>query len=164
MLEKRDICYIINAHQNFARKPSKTTRKWDGMTPYYVHPLWCANTILAETQLPTDTRRIGATSLLYHDVLEDTTVPLPEWLDLKVVQVINDMTFKGGFSQEQGEVWTKGPFIRLLKLYDKVNNLMDGSWMSEEKFEQYRSFTGKLTKDVEHHYGGLNITKLASTL
>ncbi len=46
------INFAITAHQDFSRKPSKTVRLWDKDTPYSVHPIWCAMTLLHETDLP----------------------------------------------------------------------------------------------------------------
>jgi len=67
-----DIGAIIEAHGSDARSPSQEHRKWDGRTPYAIHPLWCATTIATETTLEQQTRLDGFTVLLYHDVLEDT--------------------------------------------------------------------------------------------
>jgi (p)ppGpp synthase/HD superfamily hydrolase len=108
-------------------------------------------------------RNNGGAALLYHDVLEDTTEALPGWLEEEVAVLVRDMTFEGGFAQEQNDIWEKPPIIRLLKLYDKVNNLLDGSWMSEEKRERYIEFTRALAHDVAENYGKLSIVKLAST-
>ena len=64
MIKTRDITYIINAHTNKAKKPENTTRMFDGKTPYYVHPIWCATMILQETSLPEYLRREGSQALL----------------------------------------------------------------------------------------------------
>jgi len=50
------IAYTFRAHGEGATKPSKAVRKWDGRTPYAVHPVWCAMTLLTETTLPEDLR------------------------------------------------------------------------------------------------------------
>jgi uncharacterized protein YktA (UPF0223 family) len=62
------------------------------------------------------------------------------------------------------EIWSKEPIIRLLKLYDKVSNFMDGNWMAQEKKENYKNYIKQLIKDVETNYGKLNITKMAKGL
>lgn len=89
---------------------------------------------------------------------------LPRGLPEEVVNYINEMTFAGGFMKEQREVWSKSPEIRLFKLYDKVNNSMDGSWMSVEKSQVYKEFTLQLAADVEEHFGLLNIVHVARSL
>ena len=161
---EKDIAYIMDAHQNCAKKPSKAVRKWDGKTPYFIHPLWCATTIATETSLEESVRNDGMQALLYHDVLEDTTKGLPEYLSDRVKGIVKDMTFEGGSEQEMKEVWNKSKEIRLFKLYDKVSNLFDGSWMDQEKRAKYMDYTKKLCEDVKKNYGKLNITEIADKL
>ena len=94
------INWIIDAHQNYPKKPGGDIRYWDKKTPYSIHPIWCAMTMLTETKLPEELRINGAIALLYHDVLEDTTKGLPDNLPSKVVEMISDMTFHGGIEEE----------------------------------------------------------------
>ncbi len=163
-MDIRDIEYIVDAHQNYPRKPSKAFRKWDEKTPYYTHPLWCATTIATETNLEERTRANGIQVLLYHDLLEDTTRNLPSWLSPKVKYLIKEMTFEGGSKQEMNEIWNKSDEIKLYKLYDKANNLMDGAWMNKEKREIYENYTRKLSEVVKQKYGNLNITRIADSI
>ncbi len=156
----KDIEYIVKAHENYARKESKKYRKWDGETPYYVHPLWCAMTIASETRLDKRTRDEGYLALLYHDILEDTTAYISEECGKHIRQIVEDMTFKSS-EEEMKKIWDKPKEIRLYKLYDKVNNLMDGCWMDLEKREKYKEYTRELCEDVEINYGQLNITIIA---
>jgi len=164
MLYPEYISYIMDAHNNHPRKPSKAFRKHDGKTPYWVHPLWCATAIMAETSLPEELRNDGALALLFHDVLEDTTVALPKDLPQQVVDCVHDMTFAGGFTEERQDIWSRSPEVRLFKLYDKVNNLMDSSWMSEGKKQTYKEFSLRLAVDVEKNFGRLNIVHIAYTI
>ena len=53
---------------------------------------------------------------------------------------------------------------KLLKLYDKVSNLLDGNWMKTEKWNIYVEHTLRLAGDVEHVYGTLNIVKIARAI
>ena len=62
-------------------------------TPYYIHPLWCATTLLTEEKLSEEIRRIGSQALLLHDVFEDTTAGLPEDTEDEVRRLVMDMTF-----------------------------------------------------------------------
>ena len=152
----------ISAH-NFPVKPSKAVRKWDGKTPYSVHPIWCATMILHETALAEDIRVDGSQALLFHDVLEDTLAELPNYLSDRVKKLVQDMTFESS-DEEMLKVWDKPIEVKLFKLYDKVSNLMDASWMSPEKLRKYREYTNRLTQEVQTHYGELNIVKLAKIL
>ncbi|MBS3072173.1 hypothetical protein J4408_04240 [Candidatus Pacearchaeota archaeon] len=143
-MEQKDIEYIIRAHDLFPVKPSKAFRKHDGKTPSYTHSLWCL-------------------ILLYHDLLEDTTLPLPDWLPNDIIRGINDMTFES-FTKETKLIFRKNKEIRLFKLYDKVNNLMDSSWMSIEKKLAYNRYTEILYQEVSTNFPKLNITKFAKSI
>lgn len=158
------IDFIVNAHEHLSKTPIKSVRAWDTETPYYIHPLWCTMTIASETTLPKDIRQKGMITLLYHDVIEDTDAQLPQNLPAEIQQLINDMTFKDGITQEMIEIWTKKPIIRLFKLYDKISNLLDATWMSPQLREKYIIYTKKLLQDVENNFGSLNIVKIAHAL
>ena len=119
----------ISAH-NFPVKPSKAVRKWDGKTPYSVHPIWCATMILHETVLAEEIRVDGSQALLFHDVLEDTLAELPSYLSDRVKKLVQDMTFESS-DVEMLKVWDKPIEVKLFKLYDKVSNLMDARWMPD---------------------------------
>lgn len=162
-MNHRDIDYIMDAHSNHPRKESKAFRKWDGKTPYYIHPLWCATTIAAETKLDDRTREEGVLTLLYHDILEDTTKDLPSWLDERIKQLIQMMTYEG-IVEEINKIWKKPKEIRLYKLYDKVNNLLDWQQSSVIKHERYKEYTRRLCEDVRRNFGELNITRIAEAI
>lgn len=158
---KQDLQKVIESHGLHPKKESKAYRKWDGETPYSMHPIWCAMTILTETELDEEIRMEGYQALLYHDILEDTTVNLPDWISERVRELVAEMTFPGGSRQEMNEIWNKPRETRLCKLYDKVSNLMDGSWMDSTKRQEYENYTKRLCEDVERNYGELNITRIA---
>ena len=83
-----DIVYVIDAHKNHSRTANGATRRWDGTTPYGVHPILCATLLLQETSLPLEIREKGYRTLLYHDVLEDTTVGLPANLPKEKLHIL----------------------------------------------------------------------------
>jgi len=120
-------------------------------------------TFLHETTLPKSLREAGATALLFHDALEDTNVVLPEQLTKRVQKLVRGMTFATSQEEEQ-KVWRRSKEVRLLKLYDKVSNLLDGAWMTPERRERYMSYTLRLAEDVEKNYGSLNIIRIARSL
>jgi len=159
---KKIINLSIEAHKDYPKKPEYAFRKWDNQTPYYIHPLWCAMMFLQETNLPKLINREKCTlALILHDVKEDTTMELPKWLPQDVVNLVEQMTFSST-ELEIAEVWNRPKIIRLLKLYDKVSNLLDGSWMPDEKWnEQYVPYVLQLVDDVEKNYGQLNIVLFA---
>lgn len=129
-----------------------------------MHPIWCATMIATETTLDMRTRENGGLTLLCHDILEETTQLLPNWLSSRVRNLIGEMTFRGGSAQEMQEFWNKSQEIRLYKLYDKVSNLLNGSWMDDEKRKTYSNYTKRLCQDVDQNHGTLNITKIAKTV
>ena len=102
-MEQRDLDYVIGAHRDHSVKPSKAFRKWDGKTPYHIHPIWCATMLATETTLDDRTREEGVLTLLYHDILEDTTRGLPDWLNERVKHLIDMMTYDG-MVEEMNEI------------------------------------------------------------
>ncbi|MBI5064857.1 hypothetical protein HZA97_01350 [Candidatus Woesearchaeota archaeon] len=162
-MQQKDLQYVMEAHQNHPTKEGKQYRKWDGKTPYYVHPLWCASMIATETTLDEQIRKEGTLVLLYHDVLEDTTKELPDWLSERVKLLVQHMTFEG-MADEMENIWDKPKEVRLYKLYDKINNLLDGQWMSSAKRNEYHEYTRMLLADVVKNYGQLNIVKIATII
>ena len=160
----RSIQYTIQAHAHHPKQPEDAVRYWDHFTPYAVHPIWCAMTLLTETALPDDVRRTGYQALLWHDLLEDTGLPLPAETSPAVRQLVEEMTF-AGFSEEKEKLWERSDLARLLKLYDKVSNLLDGSWMSGgKKWQDYVAHTLRLVDFVSARYGALNIVKIARVI
>lgn len=156
------IDFVIRAHNRFPREPRKRVRKWDGRTPFAIHPVWCAMTILAETSLPEDVRQNGALALLLHDVLEDTMAPLPSGLPPRVEVLVEEMTFES-YEQEVENVWVRSEICHLLKLYDKVSNLLDANWRTDKR-DQYVAYTLRLCEIVEQRWGALNIVRIARAI
>lgn len=160
----KGIQFAMEAHIQHPKTPDDAVRFWDRTTPYIVHPTWCAMTLLTETTLDDDIRLNGYQALLWHDVLEDTKInELPDGTPDIVKQYVQEMTFDS-FSEEQAAIWSKEKEIRLLKLYDKTSNLLDGSWMSDAKWASYTTFTQALCQDIESHYGTLNIVKISNAI
>ncbi|MEK7620065.1 MAG: hypothetical protein AAB413_02390 [Patescibacteria group bacterium] len=158
------LAYVADAHQKKVLPTAKALRTFPSgeKNPYITHPLWCSMMLLLETQLPESIREPGALALLYHDILEDTSSPLPEGLPPKTVELINDMTYEN-FKQEVDAVLLKGPEVQLLKLYDKVATLYDGALRSF-RYPEWLDFTEKLIERVEEAYGELNIVLLGKEL
>lgn len=155
--------FAMYTHDSHAVADKKRFRKWDKKTPYGIHPIWCGLTLLTEQSIPEDLRAAGAEALMLHDILEDTSCPLPIHTTQQVRNMVNDLTYDS-LEQEMHEIWSKTPFIRLLKLYDKTNNLMDAQKSSTVKHERYIHYTKQLLEDVLANFGKLNITKIAHTI
>lgn len=155
--------FVIEAHQEHPKKPGNELRYWDMKTPYFIHPLWCAMTIMTETKLPEKVREKGALVLLFHDVLEDTTKGLPNDLSAEVLEAVEAMTFES-IEEEMEKIWSRGDEMILFKLYDKVSNLLDAVWMKPEQRREYEKYTYKLLERVNEKYGELNITGISRSL
>jgi hypothetical protein len=152
--------HAIAAHSEHWKTEEDAVRFHDKKTPYVVHPIWCAATILVEASLPEEIRRIGYQVLLWHDTLEDTELSLPRSASPQITKLVREMTFQS-FEEETREVWNRSDLTKLFKLYDKVSNLLDGSWMRDEKWNRYVGHTRRLADDVASQWPDLNIVKIA---
>ena len=157
------IDHTIEAHARHSKSPRHAVRFADMVTPYAIHPIWCAMTILTETRLPLDLRRTGALVLLWHDVLEDTNAPLPADAPSAVRALVDEMTF-ANFKEEARLLWQRSDTAKLLKLYDKTSNLLDATWMRRESWNRYVDHTRKLADFVSARYGDLNIVRIAASV
>jgi len=138
----------------------KQNRKWDKEVPYWTHPVWCATMILCEPLLNKRIRHRGATALLYHDAREaGHGAMVPPSVD----SLVRDMTFES-FDEEMQVLMTKQDLVILLKLYDKTHNLLDSTWMTKKRKDEYRLHTLRLVERVEEVYGNLQICYLARML
>jgi len=155
--------YVLQAHEFTAKKDIKKVRRWDEKTPYGVHPVWCAMSLLAETALDEELRSSGAQALLFHDLLEDTNSDLHPGTTDRVRNLVLGMTFTSS-EEEMDEVWDRGDEIILLKVYDKTSNLLDGVWMSPDKRARYISYLLRLCEVTETKYGNLNIIRIARAI
>jgi len=155
------IAFVISAHADSQTKDP--VRRWDKRTPYSIHPVFCAMAFLHETLLPEDLRLRGVQALLCHDIREDTTAGLPPYLAPGVKELVQDMTFSSS-ADEFNEIWAKSDEVKLLKLYDKTSNLMDGTWMPDGKWNKYCELTNRLADTAEKNYGPLNIVKIARAI
>ena len=163
-LRIEDIVNVWKAHDQLAIKEEGRYRKFDPSVPYAAHPTWCAMAIWCEPLLPSELRHLGATALEYHDVTEDTTSELPANLNPKVLEYISDMTYVGGSEQERAQIWSKSKDVRLFKLYDRVSNMMDSSWMEDAQRATHFRYLERLNQDVKQNYPGLNISAFADAL
>ena len=162
------ISYSMTAHDERAKKSEKRFRKWNITIPYGIHPTWCAMTFLTECVyvFGPQEQRIMVLALLYHDIREDTNAELPADTPELVRVMVNDLTFESS-EHEMIEIWERAahrPHLYLLKLYDKVSNLLDGCWMPDIQKRRYKEYTLALAEKVVEHYGELNIVLIARAI
>lgn len=153
----------VQAHSLYAKSAKKAMRFADSKTPYSVHPIWCAMTIACEHSLPEVLRVWGMQVLFFHDVLEDTNLALPMTIPDDVRVGIEAMTFPS-YDAEREQIWERSPEIRLLKLYDKVSNLLDCGWATPERQRVYIMYAQELALDVKKNFGDLNIVRIAGAI
>lgn len=159
------------AHQEKTNKFGKKERVMQsGGIPYVMHPLWCSTMVYMEPLLPESIRIPSTLALLLHDILEDTTVKLPETLDKETNKLINAMTVEkeaqynfSSWAKEKQTILDKPIHIQLLKLYDKTATLYD-CVLPEKRFKEWTDVVEKLAENVEKAYGTLNIVILARSL
>ena len=169
---KKYVAYLVTmivAHQekyNAFGKPLRSNQ----LLPYFTHPLWCSIMILLEPTLPESIKEQGSLALLFHDILEDTTEPLPADLPDTVKGLVRELTVekeaKYNFSSWEKEKLTileKPIEVQLLKLYDKTASIYDRS-IKGDRYDEWTRIVLKLAENVEKQYGPLNITDLAKTI
>jgi len=166
--------FTAKAHQENALPEAKKFREFPSgeANQYYTHCLWGAIMILLDTKLPASIREPGAYALLYHDALEDTSLPLPENTPREVRKLVDEMTYvirdnrgwETDWQYEKTAVLKRPPLTQLLKLYDKVATLYDGCTPKGKKLQEWVGLTKKLTSTVEKEYGELNIVLLSRAL
>ena len=116
-------------------------------------------TLLTEMDLDLALRIRGYQALLWHDVLEDTELRLPEDTTEDVSGLVDELTYTS-FREERARIWEKSDEAKLLKAYDKASNLLDGRWMKSDKWNVYVAYTSRLIDFVSERYGELNIVRI----
>lgn len=135
-----------------------------GKVPYMTHPLGSALLLLADTTIPYKERELGFKILVLHDVLEDTSLTLPDWLESKVKRGVEDMTYCGPNSLEDKMQWLNGKnhFTKLLLFYDSFWSLYERH-VGGPPFRKslWKKAVLSLKSDVEKHYGDIRIVQIA---
>jgi len=135
-----------------------------GNVPFMTHPLGAAHLLIADTLVPHEERELGFKILLLHDVLEDTSLPLPEWVEEDVRNGVIEMTYTGPKKLEEKMAWagSKSSFIRLLVLYDAFWTLYERHvGGSVDRKESWRRGVSELAEQVAQEYGDLRIVQIA---
>lgn len=144
------------ALQNYPTVETKAYRTFDQQTPLAMHSVLAASVCSAESDVPAQLRYLGQQVLLRHDVNEDTTCGVSTRATLRVRELVQAMTFPGGFKEECATMWSRPPIVWWLKLYDKWANCADGAnpngWMATRGADyrlKYVRFTHELLGCVE---------------
>lgn len=157
---KRLLDFVYRAHQEHNRR--KDFRQ-GGKVPFMVHPVWCALTILNDQRIPFTERELGYQVLLLHDVLEDTSLEIPDYVDQKVLDCVKEMTHDNW--EDEQKIDDKSHFIKLLKLCDKVSSMYDENVREDAvRRKEWKTLTQKLLVDVKNHYGNIRLVTLAKAV
>lgn len=154
--------FAHDAHTNFnTRGQDHVIRR--GLYPYMVHCMWAAGTLVMDPEIPKEERVLGFQVLLLHDVLEDTSKQLPDWVGQDVQEGIRMLTHDT-WEEEQAATEHYTPFFKLLKLVDKMQTMYERAIQSSQKRREWKALTARLLADVEKHYGKTRITVIARAL
>lgn len=157
---KRLLNLAYSAHQEHNTR--KDFRQ-DGKVPFVVHPMWCALTLLNDQRIPFAERELGYQALLLHDILEDTNLEVPDFVEPKVIECVKEMTHDSW--EDEQNIASKSNFIKLLKLCDKIASMYDETVRQEpQRRKEWKILTQKLLDDVEKHYGNIRLVTLTKAI
>jgi len=159
---KKYLDFAYSAYQE--NNISDQSYRQDGKVPYVTHPLGAAMLLIADTLIPYEERELGFKILILHDVLEDTSLELPDWVEADVKRGVEEMTYSGPNTLEEKMKWVKNkdPFIKLLMLYDTFWSLYERH--VDGPIERQRVWTkgvASLADEVEKRYGNIRIVQIA---
>lgn len=121
-----------------------------GPFPYLVHPLWAATMFSNDRNLMADERVLGFQTLVLHDILEDTSAMLPEWVRPEVQNLVREMTFTD-WEEKKRVIGSKSAFVKLLLLADGLANMYEET-VGEQKRPEYKQQVAYLLGEAEKNY------------
>lgn len=158
---KRLLDFIYSAHQEHL---TKNAFRQDGRVPFVVHPLWCAMMLVNDTRIPDEERQQGFQALLLHDILEDTSLPIPDFVEPAVVELVQAMTHTSW--EEEKDIEGKSPLVLLLKLCDKMASMYDETVRQSVigRRREWKELTQRLLNEAEKNYKESRITQIARAI
>lgn len=167
---KKYLDFAYSAYQE--NNNSGQAYRQNGRVPYLMHPLWCASMLIADSDVPFEHRELGVKALILHDVLEDTSLELPDWVTQEVKDTVEELTFDS--LEEAIEKYdNKTPFIKLLMLYDKLSSMYENHVAVNPKFSEeeakarrrkWKNFVERGIVEVEKEYGNIRIVQVAKVV
>ncbi|HBH46154.1 MAG: hypothetical protein A2445_03630 [Candidatus Jacksonbacteria bacterium RIFOXYC2_FULL_44_29] len=153
-----DLAYSAHQEHN-----TRNDFRQNGKVPFAVHPIWCAMTLLNDQRIPFAERAIGYQALLLHDVLEDTNLGIPDYVDTQVIDLVKEMTHDSW--EDEQKIEGKSHLVKLLKLCDKIASMYDETLRDDAVYrKEWKALTEKLLHDVENHYGSIRLVTLAKAV
>lgn len=159
-LTKKLFEFAHDAHTNH-NVEEQTIRM--GLYPYIIHPFWAASTLIMDPDIPKEERILGFQILVLHDVLEDTSCELPDWVSKEVRAGVQSLTHET-WEEESEAIQSYTPFLTLLKLCDKMQTMYERGVRKPENYRRWKELVARLTKNVKDHYGKTRVVIIADAL
>lgn len=118
--------------------------------------------LINDTKIPLKDREVGCKALILHDVLENTTVKLPEWVEDSVRNAVDKLTFDKDENKLK-EILTMSSFEKLLLLVDLLSSMYEDQ-VSKPKRKIWKLLVKLLLSDVRNHYGDIRIIQIGSAI
>jgi len=155
---------VFRLHSEHAKTPEKRFRRFDGKTPFGVHPVLGGMLILHEELLPEKTRETGAKAFFGQDFKEDTDADLPRWAkEPEVERLIDELTFTED-ENKFDKIWERSEEAILLSFYDNVINLMCVGKVKQRRLTYCKRKIREHMKYIKSRWGRLEIVRLAEGL
>jgi hypothetical protein len=154
------LSHTIMMYQEDVNQHNIKVRAHDKATPFAVHPIWCAISILSAPDLNQDLRVDGFWIILNHN-LENYTGKKPDCSQV-ILEKIHSLQCLSYVKEADGAItWSAPPEIRLFKLFEQVHKLYDNE---HECDDIELDLTQDLLADVQTNYGNLKIVRIAKAL
>lgn len=152
--------FAFDAYQN--HNVTGQEYRQEGKVPFIIHPIWCASVLLTDTRIPFEEREKGFKALILHDVLEDTGMKLPKWVEPEVRQIVKELSFKSSDHALKASK-SKPIYIKLLLLIDKLSSMYEEQ-VSPQRRKKWKASSKALMKEVEKHYGNVRVVQIAKVI
>lgn len=137
----------------------------NGNVPYIMHPVWCASVLINDTRIPLEERELGFKALLLHDILENTSSELPDWIDDDVREMVEALSFGEPHDLQEiiRELGNKPALFTLLLLIDTLSSMYE-EHVSKKKRRAWKLGVKALTVLAEKNYGNVRIVQISKAV
>ncbi|MDD5342675.1 MAG: hypothetical protein PHI73_05090 [Patescibacteria group bacterium] len=157
---KKLIDFAFEAYQ--INNTSGQEYRQNGKVPYIIHPLWCASMLITDTRIPYEEREKGFKALVLHDVLEDTSMQFPDWVEPDVKEIVKELTFETS-DHALASIQSKSINIKLLMLVDGLSSMYEEHVWPQRR-NKWKAMMEIVVKEVEEHYGNIRVVQLAKSI
>lgn len=155
--------FLLDAHEKHDTT-SKEIFRQKGRTPYPTHPIFAAQSVLVDRRVPWEERRLGYYALLLHDVLENTSLELPDWVEEEVKKRVELLTFNEGTKEEKLRALETRPiYIKYLVLADTLSNMYE-EHISEHNRDTVMKIVRYLIDELSEQYRDSTVVALVKHL